>query len=78
MSGGALYSHPERFLGLHVGSCWGYVASRWLQVDFNMAQDCFMLAQVGPKMPTMAPKDLQSNLKMNPKWRQDGFQSHMC
>ena len=29
----------------HVGSCWGHVASRWLQVGATMAQDRSMLAQ---------------------------------
>ena len=32
MSGAAFWTHPEGFLGLHVGSCWGHVGSRWRQV----------------------------------------------
>ena len=40
----------------HVGSGWGYVGSRRPQVGTKMAQDRFMLAQVGPKTPKMAPR----------------------
>ena len=40
----------------YVGSCWGYVGSRRPQVGTKTAQDRFMLAQVGPKTPKMAPR----------------------
>ena len=44
----------------HVGLCWGYVGLRWPRAGSKMAQDRFMLAQVGSKMPKKAPKDLPS------------------
>ena len=52
----------------YVGSCWGHVGLRWPQVGSKMAQDRFMLAQVGPKMPKKAPTGLPST----PRWGQNG------
>ena len=55
----------------HVGLCWGHVGLRWPQVGSKMAQDRFMLAQVGPKMPKKAPKASQvpqDEVKMAPRW----------
>ena len=53
---------------LQVGSGWGYVGSSRPQVRIKMAQDRFMLAHVGPKMPKMASKGLPST----PRWGQNG------
>ena len=78
---GVPWGHPEGFLGLdvgscwlmlaHVGSCWGHVGLRWPQVGSKIDQDLFLLAQVVPKMPKMAPKAFQvpqDVFKMASRW----------
>ena len=54
----------------HVGLCWGYVGLRWPRAGSKMAQDRFMLAQVGPKLPKKVPQ----GPKMRLKWFQDELQ----
>ena len=44
----------------HDGSCRGHLASGGLKVGSKMAQDGFVLAQVGPMTPKMASKTLPS------------------
>ena len=53
----------------YVGSCWGHVGLRWPQVGSKMAQDRFMLHQVGPRMPKKA-KALKG-LPSTPRWDQN-------
>ena len=58
----------------HLGSCWGYVGSRWPQVGTKMAQDRFILAQVGPKTPKRSLKASQvpqDEAKMALRWVQN-------
>ena len=48
---GTFWSHPERFLGLHVGSCWLMLVSCRLQVVPNWLQDGPEPARDAPGWP---------------------------
>ena len=71
MSASALWTHPERFLGLHVGSCWLMLSSGWLQVVSSWLQDASRSlyvasswspdSQHGRQRPPKSPK-------MRPRW----------
>ena len=61
MSGAAFLSHPEGFLGLHVGSCWGHFGLGYPQVGAKMAQHRCLLAQVGSKTTKMDLKGFPSS-----------------
>ena len=73
-------THPEGFLGLHVGLCWLLLGSCWLQVAPSWLQGGSRYVYVGSSWPQDAqerPQRPPKYPKMRPKWLQDGFQIDM-
>ena len=56
--GGLFRSHPDRFRGLHVGSCWPMLGICWLQVALSWLQDASRSLYVGSRWPQDAQNGL--------------------